>query len=221
MKRTIFLLVLALLSVSSLAQSQTPLRTVNGKVVESQADPSARIEILADATYVGAVRFTLFGTADCEIHLFAEADASKRIRRLYWVQFEAYLPEHPTLRYSHTPTYTPLELSGLPFFQRARFGRSMDVPRPGSDADRAYSLLKEYGYSLPPETVNVTYKHFFADMRKELLLMVIEDLSFSGTTFAELVQGGVIQASWGPVAERLQARASKVFAVRALAPVSR
>ena len=214
MKRLTTLLTLAFLCFSALAQAQAPLRSVTGRAVASLMDPPAQIEVLAHATYVGAIRFTLFGTADCEIHLFADADASKRIRRLYWIQFESYLPEHPTLTYSPTPNYTPLEMSGLLFYQRARFGRSTDVPRPDSDADQAYSLLKVNGYSLPPETVNVTYKHFFGDMRKELLLMVIEDMALSGTTFTELVQGGSIHASWGPIAEQLQARASKVFAIQ-------
>lgn len=214
MKCSVALLTLAALCFITLAQAQSPLRTVNGRVVESRVDPSAQIEVLPDATYVGAVRFTLFGTADCEIHLFADADASKRVRRLYWVQFEAYLPEHPTLRYSPTSSYTPLDLSGLPFYQRARFGSSADTPRPGSDAEQAYLLLKQHGYSLPAETVNVTYKHFFGDMRKEVLLMVIEDMALSGTAFAQLVQDGVVQPSWGPIADQLKARAAKVFVIR-------
>lgn len=206
---------------SALAQTLPPLRTVNGNVIASQNDPAAQIEVLPVATYVGAVRFVLFGAADCEIHLFVEADQSKRVKRLYWVQFEAYLPEQPTLRYEPHRAYSPLEMSGLPFYQRARFGRTSEAPQPGSDADQAYRLLKNNGYTLPPETVNVTYKHFFGDMRKELLLLVIEDMSLSNTTFAQLVQGGAVQPSWAPIAEQLKARAAKVFSVRAHSPTSR
>jgi hypothetical protein len=221
MKHVINLLTLVFLCFAAFAEAQSPLRTVSGKVVESQIDPSASIEVLADATYVGAVRFTLYRVADCEIHLFVDADASKRIRRLYWVQFEAYLPEKPTLRYTHHPAYSPVEMSGLSFYQRARFGQSSDVPDVGSEADRVYALLKEKGYSLPPETVNVTYKHFMSDMRKELLLIFIEDMSLSGTSFAELEKDGAVQPSWKPIAEKLQARAAKVFAVRARAAVAK
>lgn len=204
-----------LLTFASLLPAQTllPQRAVDGSVVTSQSDPAARIAVPSTATYVGAVRFVLFGSADCEIHLFAEADAAKRVRRLYWVQFEAYLPEHPALKYSPSTSYSPLQMSGLPFYQRARFGQSSESVRPGSDAEQAYLLLKANGYTLPAETVNVTYKHFFADMRKELLLMVIEDMALSGTTFTQLIQGGAVQPSWAPIAEQLMTRASKVFLV--------
>lgn len=214
MKYTIALLAMFSLSSKAIAQSLPPLRTAEGTAVVSMYDPVAKIQVPAGAVYVGAVRFVLFEAADCEIHLFVEADASKRIRRVYWVQFEAYLPEQPTLRYEPGKAYSPLEMSGLPFYQRARFGQSSDIPRPGSDAEAAYALLKQNGYTLPPETVNVTYKHFFADMRKELLLMVIEDMSLSGVTFEQLVKDGALQPVWDPIAEQLKARSSNVFTIR-------
>jgi hypothetical protein len=197
------------------AQALVPQRTVSGNVVTSPADPIGQVQVLPAATYVGAVRFVLFGAADCEIHLYVDADASKRVRSVYWIQFEGYLPKHPTARYTHHPAYAPLTMSGLSFYQRARFGQSSEVPEPGSDADQAFALLKSKGYTLPDETVNVTYKHFLeSDMRKELLLMVIDDMSTTGTTFAELVKDGEPQPAWTPIAERLLARAGKVFSVR-------
>jgi hypothetical protein len=214
MKQIFLALTVLTLSFFATAQTLVPQRTVSGNVVSSPKDPIGKIEVLPSASYVGAVRLVLFGAADCEIHLFVDADASKRVRRLYWVQFEAYLPEHPNLRYSPTPSYSQISMAGLTFYQRARFGQSSDVPRAGSDADRAYALLKEKGYTLPAETVNVTYKHFLdSAMRKELLLMVIEDMSTTGTTFAQLVKDGAVQPSWAPIAAQLLARASKVFAV--------
>ncbi|WP_297802109.1 hypothetical protein [Arenimonas sp. GDDSR-1] len=221
MKYAFLLLVLFSVISPLAAQSLPPLRTVEGTAVVSQNDPAARIEVPSGAVYVGAVRFVLFEAADCEIHLFVEADASKRIKRLYWVQFEAYLPEQPTLLYETSATYSPLEMSSLPFYQRARFGQSSDVPRPGSDADEAYALLKRNGYTLPAETVNVTYKHFFDGMRKELLLLVLEDMSLSGVTFAQLLKDQKLQPAWEPVAEQLKARSSKVFTIHPQAPASK
>ena len=215
MKRTILALAFLIFTFAAVGQPLTPTRTVNGKVVSSTVDPTGQIEVLPEADYLGAVRFVLFGTADCEIHLFVDADASKRVRRLYWIQFEAYLPEHPTLRYSHHPAYAPVSMSGLPFYQRARFGQSIEAPQPGSDAEKAFALLKEKGYALPAETVNVTYKHFMgADMRKEILLIVLEDMAIAGSSFEQLVKGGVVQSSWAPIATQLLSRASRVFAVK-------
>ncbi len=214
MKQLLLTLVIFFTSIAASAQDLKPLRTVDGNVVLSKSNPSVRIEILPPATYVGAVRFTLYDVADCEIHLFVDADDSKQIRRVYWVQFEAYLPEHSTLAYEHHPAYTPTELDGLPFYQRARFGQSTDTPKPGSDADRAYKLLSENGYKLPAETVNVTYKHFLGtEMRKEVLLMVIEDMALSGTSFAQLVKNNELQPTWAPIAEKLLERSPKAFAI--------
>jgi hypothetical protein len=53
-------------------------------------------------------------------------------------------------------------------------------------------------------------------MRKEILLMVLEDMATTGTSFEKLVQGGVVQPSWPPIAEQLLARASSVFSVKLL-----
>lgn len=214
MTRYLFAVAILAATICACAPIQIPQRTVEGKVVVSVSDPGVRIEILQPATYVGATRFVLFEVADCEIHLFVDADDAKNIRRLYWVQFEAYLPEHPTLAYSHHPAYSPTTLSGLPFYQRARFGQTSESPSPGSDAERAFSLLKEKGYTLPAETVNVTYKHFLdSTMRKELLLIMLEDMSLAGTTFAQLVRDNEVQPTWAPIAAKLLERAPQAFAI--------
>jgi len=214
MKRLILALSLLFVAFSVCAETLMPRRTVTGNTVLSKADPDARIEILQPAAYVGAVRFALYDVADCEIHLFVDTDASKKVRRLYWVQYEAYLAEHPTLKYEKHPAYSPTALNGLPFHQRARFGQSSDTPQPGSDAERAFALLAEKGYSLPAETVNVTYKHFLdATMRKEVLLMVIEDMALTGTSFSQLVVNNELQPAWKPVADKLLERAPKAFRI--------
>jgi hypothetical protein len=217
MKQSFLTLTFFALGLITTAHALEPRRTVTGNVVSSTVDPMGRIEVLPEAKYVGAVRFTLYGAADCEIHLFVDADSSNRVRRLYWVQFEAYLAEQPSLRYAHHPAYAPIDKDGLVFYQRARFGQSSQPPQSGSDAEKGFELLKEKGYTLPAETVNVTYRHFLDPaMRKEILLMVLEDMATTGTSFEKLVQGGVVQPSWPPIAEQLLARASSVFSVKLL-----
>jgi hypothetical protein len=223
MRHTIALLTALSISLGAFAQAipkasalqvPAPERTVSGNTVSSSADPKGSITVNANATYVGALRFVLVGTADCEIHLFVAADAAKRVRRIFWVQFEGYLPEHPTLKYTHHPAYKPVTMSGLPFYQRARFGGAEDVPAPGSEAERVFALLREKGYTVPAETVNVTYKHFLGTaMRKEILLMVIDDMASTGATFADFVQGNSVTPRRAQVAEKLLANASTVFTV--------
>jgi hypothetical protein len=69
---------------------KAPERVVQGTTVTSASDPAVRITVPKSAQYVGADRWDLYDVADCEIHVFVEADAQKIIQRLYWIQFEGY-----------------------------------------------------------------------------------------------------------------------------------
>ena len=70
-----------------------PAARVVGRVVTHPGEKVA-VRVPASATYAGHERFNLYGVADAEIHVFVDADAAKRVRRLYWVQFESYLPSN-------------------------------------------------------------------------------------------------------------------------------
>src|SRR4051794_17699285 len=99
---------------------------------QAAASPSAQVEAHAltragdgltvrvptAATYAGGDRFVLYGVADCEIHVFVEADAQRHVRRLYWVQFEAYLPSRPEARYNYVDGNRRIELGGIPTWVR-------------------------------------------------------------------------------------------------------
>lgn len=45
--------------------------------------------------YIGGQKFILYGVADTEQHFFVETDDDDKLTSVYWVQFEAYLPEKP------------------------------------------------------------------------------------------------------------------------------
>jgi hypothetical protein len=71
-----------------------PERQVQANVLTSERDPKIRIKLPSSVQYVGADRWPLFDLADCELHVFVEATAQKRVQRLYWLQFEAiFLPD--------------------------------------------------------------------------------------------------------------------------------
>ena len=59
-----------------------------------------RITVPNSVQYVSAARWDLNDIADAELHVFVDADAQKRVQRLYWIQFEAYLPSN-THRYNY------------------------------------------------------------------------------------------------------------------------
>lgn len=206
MKR--FVLVIAILLASFAAHANTPketlkpLRTVNATTVTSTQDPAVRVTLPKEARYVGADRWILYDVADCEIHLFVEADADKNVKRWYWIQFEGYIPSKPDLKYR--PKDTRIEtIGGLDFQVRARFGPSTDTPQPNSDSERVMQLLRGNGYKLPPHMMNVRFIHFFDQMRKELMIIVTEDLAPTGYTSEQLIGKDAPVAEWTPIGEAL------------------
>ena len=85
---------------------------VAGPIV-THAGEKVAVHVPATATYVGNERFNLYGVADAEIHVFADADAARKVQRLYWVQFESYLPSNDH-RYNYAEGNTRFDLWGAP-----------------------------------------------------------------------------------------------------------
>src|SRR5215471_10763656 len=83
------------------AQSKGSERKVEANVITSGRDPEVRIQLPKSVQYAGADRWTLYDVADCELHAFVEADGQKTVQRLYWVQFEGYIPTKPDLKYQY------------------------------------------------------------------------------------------------------------------------
>src|SRR5207237_10808278 len=53
--------------------------------------------------------------ADCELHAFVDADPQKNVQRLYWVQFEGYLPTRPELKHNYdSPRHA--NIGGMDFY---------------------------------------------------------------------------------------------------------
>ena len=209
----------AILTVCTLlsAQSAAPERRVRGNVITSERDPNVRLELPKSVSYVGSDRWTLYGVADCEIHVFVEADQQNTVQRLYWVQFEAYLPSRPELRYGYSFSRTA-RLDGLDFDVRARFGSNEESPKVGSDLERVRALIRTRGYQLPQEMMNVRLVHLpDKERRKELMIIYAEDLKPAGFTVAELLPGGKAQGHWHAIENNLIERAKKKIKFRMIA----
>src|SRR5579863_1719951 len=119
--------------------AQTPDRQVSGTAISSAQDPHVRIHLPEAAKYVGADRFVLYGIADCELHAFVEADDRKNVQRLYWIQFEGYLPSKPGLAHTYdSPRHTTI--GGLDFFVDTWPRADGEKTNPGSDRERIEAL---------------------------------------------------------------------------------
>jgi hypothetical protein len=194
---------LSFLCATLIAQTALPERKVAGNVVTSEHDPAVRIELPKAVQYVGADRWVLYDIADCELHAFVEADAQKKVQRLYWVQFEGYLASRPDLHHTYdSPKHATI--GGLDFYVDT-WVRAKDAPsESGSDREHIEALIRAKGYRMPDAMMYVRLVHLLdKEKRKELMIIYGEDLSPTKFTAAELSEGGKAHDRWPGIADDL------------------
>ncbi|HVF57207.1 MAG TPA: hypothetical protein VM934_13715 [Pyrinomonadaceae bacterium] len=205
--------ILAQSSAKNETQEGAPLsRRVSGRTLISKESPAARITFDKNFKYVGGQSFVLYGVANAEQHFFVDADKQGRIKRLYWVQFEGYLPAN-----THTYNYkSPLitNVDGYDFFADA-YPRNIPAnrahQRPDSDGSRAQAFLESKGLRMAGDDVIMQRLVHMTDKtnRSELMFIYIEDLSGTGLTAADLSEKGSAAARWQAMSKELLARAVK------------
>ena len=191
------------------AEAQTT-RTVKGQVITSAELPAVRLEFDKGFKYAGGHDFILYDVARAEQHFFVDADNQGRIKRLYWVQFEGYLPTNThTYRYKVTKS---VNIGGLDFIADA-YARNIKANpgRPDSDGSRARAFLESKGYRWSSdEVLSQRLVHLVDEAkRNELMIIYLEDLSAMGLTAADLAAGGSAAARWDEISTRLLERAVK------------
>src|SRR5215510_8983568 len=140
-------IILMVTSSTFLIAHASPERKVEGHVITSARDPRVRIELPETVRYVGADRWILYGIADCELHAFVDADAEKRIQRLYWVQFEGYVASRPELHHTYdSPRHTTL--GGMDFYVDTWITGKGDAVTKGSDLEHILALVRSKGYTM-------------------------------------------------------------------------
>ncbi len=212
MTRTLPGLGAALLLLFSTTQAAAPEREVRGNRLISKRDPAVTITVPRSAKYLGAERWDLYGIADAELHLFVEAARDKTVKKLYWIQFEQYLPDN-TRSYDYTRDEA-VTAWGRPFWQRARFGETGSPPREGSDGERMRQMLARAGLKMPAESMNVRLVNLLDDSnRKELMFIYAEDLADTGHSAASLMDGDEPKPEWKALERDLVDRAMKSFRV--------
>ncbi|MGA7850419.1 MAG: hypothetical protein WCA13_15040 [Terriglobales bacterium] len=205
--------VIVFVCVSLAAQVEAPDRKVDGNVIISERDPKIRIELPGSVQYVGADRWVLYGMADCELHAFVEADEQKNVQRLYWVQFEGYLPSKPDLKHTYdSPRHATM--GGMDFYVDTWVRPNDAAIDPGSDREHIEALIKAKAYKMPAGMMYVRFVHLLDDSkRKELMIIHGEDLNYTGYTAADLIEGGKAHARWPAIAESLVSRAENAIMI--------
>jgi hypothetical protein len=195
------------------AQTSAPECTVEGNAITSAHDPSVRIELPKSVQYVGADRWILYGMADCELHAFIETDAQKNVQRLYWVQFERYIPSRPELHHTYdSPRHTTI--GGMDFYVDTWVRAKDASTQSGSDREHIEALIRRKGYKMPAGMMDLRLVHLLDEAkRKELMIIYGEDLAPTGLSAADLQEGGKARDRWPELEKGLIERAQQKIAI--------
>jgi hypothetical protein len=195
-------------------QTVAPERKVEPSAVLSARDPNVRVRFPQSAQYVGADRWNLYDIADCELHAFVDSDAQKNVQRLYWVQFEGYLPSKPDLAHQYdSPRHT--SVGGLDFYVDTWVRSKDEQTQPGSDRQHVEELIRCNGFNMPAGMMYLRLVHLLDERkRKELMIIYGEDLSPTGFSAADLSKGGKAFGQWPAIERGLLERAGKKIAIQ-------
>ncbi|HUQ33412.1 MAG TPA: hypothetical protein VM095_14925 [Pyrinomonadaceae bacterium] len=192
---------------------QTP-RSVNGQTLTSTELPAVRLKFDKEFKYVGSQKFILYEVANAEQHFFVDADDQGRVKRLYWVQFEGYLPSN-TEAYDYKVNKA-VKIGGLEFIADA-YARNLktDMGRPDSDGSRARSFLESKGYRMASDDILSQRLVHLVDKQKrnELMIIYTEALGERGLTAADFGENGRAAARRDEIMKGLLERALKSMKV--------
>lgn len=178
-----------LLSMPAFAQSATSTRTrlVKGRVLTSSQLPPIHLKFDKAFTYVGTQNFILYDRAQVEQYFFVEADKQRRIKRMYMVQFESYLP-NVSGAYDYAVKKT-INLAGQSYIADAEVVPNVPAAikqDAQSDVARAASFLEGKGYRIAE---GIAFQRFVRMVdeakRSEFILLYVEDLIEAGFDTAD------------------------------------
>jgi hypothetical protein len=185
-------------------------RVAKGNTLVSDSTPKLKLKFGKDFKYAGGQTFILYDVARAEQHFYVDADKDGRISRLYWVQFEGYLPEN-NHKYDYSSSQRQVTIGGLNFYADAT-ARTYDASttRPNSDRARALELLTAKGYTIKRGDILTQRLVNMVDPtnRNELMVIYLEVLP-DGQVAADLNPNGKDFAKWPAMADQLLARAQQ------------
>ena len=172
-------------------------RSVSDNELFSPRDPGVVMRFDPSFRHIGGQKFVLYGVADTEQHFFVETTADNKLKSLYWVQFEAYLPDN-SYQYDYEDSPARLRLDDYDFYlDTAAVHSDPKKRRRGSDGSLARQFVLSKGYTFPEEFAYARLVHLTdASRRKELMIIFIDNLALLGLTAAELNEEGKEARRW-------------------------
>jgi hypothetical protein len=164
-------------ALSSAKTEANQTRRVKGQVLTSIHLPSIRVRFEKRFKHIGSQQFILYDRAQVEQVFFVDADSQQRIKRMYMVQFEGYLPNiNATYDYPVTKT---ISLGGQTYIVDAESIPNVSAALkqdPQSDVAHAASFLKSKGYRV---SESIRFQRFVRLVdeakRNEFILLYVED----------------------------------------------
>ena len=180
------------------------------RTLTSTARPAVTIRHGKELKYIGTQSFTLYDVAHAEQHFFVAADEENRISRLYWLQFEGYLPTN-----THVYNYRSRETAKIGAFEFVADSRPLNITavkalqRPDSDGARARAFLESKGYKMASDDVLwQRLVHLVDDTKRdELMIIYMEDLGTAGLLAEDFAENGKAASLWKDISEGLRQRA--------------
>lgn len=176
-------------------------RSVSGNDLISDYDPAVILRFDPAFHHVGGQKFILYGVADTEQHFFVETGADNKLKSVFWVQYEAYLPDKS---YTYDYDDSPLRV----MLNDVEFYTDTDVVtydpdrkrRSGTDGAMARQFLASKGYVFPSDFAYARLVFLTDESRqRELMIIFIDDLASRGLSAADLKEGGAKAALWPEV----------------------
>ena len=171
-------------------------RTVSGNDLVSENDPAVLLRFDPAYRHIGGQKFVLYGVADTEQHFFVETTADDKLKSIYWVQYEAYLPDN-SYTYDYDDSPLRVTLGDHEFYTDTAI---VEVDpnrkrRRGTDGAMMREFLASRGYAIPSDFAYARLVYLTDQTRrKELMIIFIDDLASQGLTAAELKEGGTNEA---------------------------
>ena len=186
-----------------------PQVTVEGATLVSKGFPEGTIIVDSKLVYVGGETFILYDVAHCEIHLNAEADERGRILRLYWFQFEGYLPSTIPRSYDYSKDPYRTMIGKHEFFDSVRYynvAASQENLSDNSDTMHMLRLLEGKGYHLDEDVMRIRLVRLDESKEQELMIIYMEDLEQHGLSLTDF-EGTGGDLKWNHEYEGLRNRA--------------
>jgi len=173
-------------------------RSVTENELSSGRDPAVIMQFGPAFRHLGGQKFVLYGVADTEQHFFVETTDDNKLKSVYWVQFEAYLPDN-SYDYDYEDSPLRLQFGDYDFYADTAAVQSNPERkrRRGTDGARAREFLQSKGYTFPKNFAYARLVHLTdASRRKELMVIFIDDLAPLGVTGSDLQEGGKNVQRW-------------------------